>query len=279
MLHLIVHADDFGLSEKVNEGILESHLNGILTSTSIMATGSAFDHAISIAKSLPSLDVGVHLTLVEEEPVLDSDTLPSLINKDGKFHFGAMEFTKRYMTGKICLQEVESELQAQITKVTNSGVNVSHLDSHQHLHMLPRVLNITVELAKKFGIHAIRIPKESVHVNMLAERRFFSRVPALLILRFFCHKARNMPVTRTDHFAGFFYGGNLHKKNLQKVIKHLPINGTCELMCHPGIDDPVSNYDHWGYHWSKELEALTNPVVSSLISSKGIKIISYRELP
>jgi len=278
MLYLIVHADDFGLSRKVNEGILEAHLHGILTSTSIIASGSYFEHAISICESTPSLDVGVHLTLVEEEPILGADKIRSLVNKEGKLHSQALEFTKKYMAGRICLQEVKAELQAQITRVTSSGISISHVESHQHLHMLPNILRVVVQLAKEFGIDAIRIPDESFHINMLTKWSFFSRALELIILKFFCRRAGNIPLARTDYFGGFFCSGKLDKENLQKLLGNLPPSGTCELMCHPGLHDTNSRYRHWGYHWSEELRALTDPNISKLVSARGIKLISYRDL-
>jgi len=96
MLKLIVNADDFGLTEKVNEGILKCFSNGILRSTSLMANGQSFEHAIGIIRSNPELDIGVHLTLVEEKPVLDAAKLPSLVGEDGHFHKHAINFTKKY---------------------------------------------------------------------------------------------------------------------------------------------------------------------------------------
>ncbi|HEY4713486.1 MAG TPA: ChbG/HpnK family deacetylase, partial [Aquirhabdus sp.] len=114
---LIVHADDFGISEQVNDGILKAHLNGILTSTSIMATGAAFDHAVSISNSVPSLDVGIHLTLVEEKPLLEMRQISSLLDNNGRFYGHATIFTKKYLFGKIRIDEVVHELDAQIQKV------------------------------------------------------------------------------------------------------------------------------------------------------------------
>ena len=95
MLLLVVNADDFGLNEKVNEAILKSYTNGILRSASLMANGQSFDHAIKIIKSNPKLDIGVHLTLVEEKPVLTVDKLPSLLNENGHFHKHAINFYKK----------------------------------------------------------------------------------------------------------------------------------------------------------------------------------------
>ena len=278
MKKLIVNADDFGLSEKINEGIVQAHLWGIVTSTSIMANGAAFEHAISICRSVGSLDVGIHLTLVEEKPILPGYRIPTLVNREGRFHDHAGRFIGRYLTGQVCLQEVREELEAQIRRVVNESVSISHIDSHQHIHMLPQILRISVELAQEYRIPAIRFPREIVRIEMLRGRGSVSRVLGMLILNLFCRLGRNAMAVRTDHFVGFFFGGNLHKKHLQKVLEQLPLNGTCELMCHPGLDDPNTRYGHWGYHWSDELNALLDQETVDIVRHKGIELISYREL-
>src|SRR5262245_59394055 len=100
MLQLIVHADDFGLSEPVNRGILQAHQQGILTSTSIMAGGTSFRHAVDLARANPSLDIGVHLTLVEERPLLPASELSSLVDGSGRFYSHASVLTRRYLMGR-----------------------------------------------------------------------------------------------------------------------------------------------------------------------------------
>ncbi len=278
MGQLIIHADDFGLTEKVNAGILKAHLEGILTSTSIMATGSAFSEAIKMCQKVPSLDTGVHLTLVGEKSILSQDVIRSLVNKEGMFHAHATQFVQNYYCGRISLDEVYRELEAQICKVLNTGIAISHLDSHQHLHMLPRILSITVELAKKYRIAAIRFPSEKFSCTMLRELSQLPRIAQLLVLNTFCYLGRNMEALRTDRFFGFLYGGNLTKDNLSKIIETFPQKGTWELMCHPGMEDSESSYGIWGYHWQEELDALLDSDITNILNRKGISLISYRDL-
>jgi predicted glycoside hydrolase/deacetylase ChbG (UPF0249 family) len=159
-LRLIVHGDDFGLAAAVNEGITQAHRHGILTSTSLIACGAAFDHAVSWSRETPSLDVGVHLTLVEEEPLQPPSSIPTLVTDSGRLHRNAWTFTRRYVTGQISLREVRLELDAQIRRVTEAGITPSHLDSHQHLHALPGIMRIVVELARRHQIAAVRLPRE-----------------------------------------------------------------------------------------------------------------------
>ena len=157
MRHLIVHADDFGLTSSINAGIIDAHLNGILTSSSIMANGKAFDEAVDLAFSVPTLDVGVHLTLVEETPLVPPGEVPSLVSKNKKLLPNARSVFLRHLKNQLNLQHIRAELEAQITKVTATGLPISHVDGHQHLHVLPGVFPIVIELAEKYNIGAIRV--------------------------------------------------------------------------------------------------------------------------
>lgn len=275
---LIVHADDFGLSEKVNEGIVKAHLEGIVTSTSLMAVGAAFEHAVQLTRSTSTLDVGVHLTLTGEAPVSKPADIPSLLNQDSCFNDHANAFVKRYLLQKISLEDIRKELDAQICKAIDHGIAISHLDGHQHIHMLPGIRRIVGELAQQYAIPSIRYPKERLHPYMLLERNGIGRLVQLLALNTFCTIARTADALRPDTFVGFFFGGNLTEENLIKILKHLPANGICELMCHPGLHDADSRYQHWGYPWQGELDALTSPNVKMLLQSSGVELIPYSAL-
>ena len=276
---LIVHADDFGLSEAVNHGILDAHSNGVLTSTSIMAGAEAFDHAVGLSLASPSLDVGVHLTLVEEQPVLDPALIPSLLGENRRFHRHATVFTSEYFRGRISLVQVEAEFEAQIGKVLAAGLRVSHLDSHQHLHMLPGVLKVTLDLARRHGVPFVRFPRETIAPYMLRAPAGASRVAQLAVLNLFCALGeKRFAGRRTDHFVGFYHGGDLNRANLRALAARLPACGVTELMCHPGRDDPASGRAHWGYGWAAELEALTDPEVARILQRRGVSLISYRDM-
>jgi chitin disaccharide deacetylase len=275
---LIVHGDDFGLSEGVNEGIVQSHLDGVLTSASLIASGAAFEHAIRLLRDTPTLDIGVHLTLVGEKPVSSAVVVPSLIGSNGHFHRHAGAFMKRYLIGAISLQEVRRELSAQIAKVVACGVKVTHLDSHQHLHMVPGIRRVVGELAREQSIPSVRYPREAPRLYMLQHQRRIIRLSQLLVLNTFCAFAPASDAKRPDHFFGFYYGGALDKGNLLKILKALPSSGTCELMCHPGLNDPESRYAEWGYRWEDERDALTDKAIKDYIARKGIQLISYADL-
>lgn len=278
MLSLIVSADDFGLTEKVNEAILKSYRNGILRSVSLMANGKSFDHAVSIIKSNPELDVGIHLTLVEEKPILNVERLPSLVGETEHFHSHAFDFTKKYFSEKISLDEVRIELTAQIEKILDHGIKISHIDSHQHLHMLPKILDITIELANNYNIKFIRFPKEKFRGYMLRDLKSIDRIAQMAVINHFCSKAKEKISFKTDYFAGFYFGGKLNKQNLITLIYNLPSDGVCELMCHPGLTDDSTNYSHWKYRQVEEMLALVDTEVAEVLLKRNIEITSFKNL-
>ncbi len=278
MLNLIVNADDFGISEKVNEGIYNAFTHGILTSTSIIANGRAFDHAVGIYKTIQDLDAGVHLTLLEEQPVADKSRIPSLLTAEGSFKKNATNFTKDYFLGKINLDEVLFEFEVQILKIKDSGISISHMDSHQHIHMLPGIFKIAVALARKHNIPAIRIPYERPRRYMLKKSSMFLRLIQLMVLNRFCRYNVLSGLISPNYFVGFYYSGNLTYEYLKRILQDIPREGFCELICHPGVDDPDSRYLHWDYQWKKELEALTHKDVRSFLAENNIKLSSYKQM-
>lgn len=275
---LIVHADDFGLSQKVNEGIVKAHLDGIVTSTSLIPSGEAFEHAIQLARTNPTLDIGVHLTLTGEAALMGRGDIPTLLAEDGRFHAHAVDFVKQYLGRRIHLDEVERELDAQIRKVLDNGIRVSHLDGHQHIHILPAIRDRVGALARKYAIPAIRYPRERVSSYMLREGAGKGRLLQLIGLNAFCTIARTSGATAPDRFFGFFFGGNLTQENLLKILDNLPATGTCELMCHPGMHDSHSGYSHWNYRWQVELDALMSREVKDYLRAMGVKLIAYKDL-
>jgi chitin disaccharide deacetylase len=275
---LIVNADDFGLSEAVNIGIVDSHKNGIVTSTSLMACGAAFAHAVKLAKEVTTLDVGVHLTLTGERPVLPAARVPTLVDEEGRFIPHTTTFLQCYLLGRIRLSEVERELDAQVERVTAEGLSASHLDGHQHVHMLPGIRRVVGRIARRHGITAIRFPREAPKSYMLAETRRLGRLLQLLAVNASCAIAPVNDARRSDHFCGFFFGGRLNRRNLSRLLRELPLSGTVELMCHPGRADPQSVYSDWRYCWQDELDALTDTRTAELLRQGGVKLTSYAAL-
>jgi hopanoid biosynthesis associated protein HpnK len=277
---LIINADDFGLHESINTGIIQAHRDGCVTSTTIIAGGPAFDQAVNLARQCPGLGVGVHLTLVGLRSVAHGD-VRSLLTGDGSFYPGYLAFTREYLKGRIEPEHVETELRCQLQKVVGSGIKITHLDSHQHLHVLPRFPRIIGGLAREFGVERIRIPAEPVGFLGTDEwlcGRLLGRTAltgwAVWAKRQYRHQGLRYP----DYFFGMLSGGRTNYQNLQTILAQLP-EGTTEIMMHPGHDNAVLDAAyHWGYQWQAELEALRSPTILDLLHKLNVTLINFREL-
>ena len=272
-LNLIVNADDFGISEAINRGIVEAHVRGIVTSTSIMATAPKFEHAVELARQRPSLAVGVHLVLTEQRPLIGAAAAASLVRSDGTFEPHLKQLLKKRLRGHVAMSEVRSELDAQIRRVRAAGIAINHLDGHQHVHVLPGIARIVAELAAAHGISAVRYPTERVRGYMLRSAKHAQRVVEQAALSMFCASSPLARLRRSDEFVGFYFGGRLDEANLETVLAGLPKRGTVELMCHPG-DEGMRPQDDWHYAWAAERDALTSPRIRELLLARGMQLVS-----
>src|SRR5262249_48026924 len=125
---LIVNADDFGLADGVNLGILDAHFKGVVTSTTLLANGSAFDNAVMMLKSAPELGVGIHLNLTQGPPVSPASMIPTLLNCRKHLYLSPRSLWSAIKGHRVSLSELEMELRAQIRKVINAGISPTHLD-------------------------------------------------------------------------------------------------------------------------------------------------------
>ncbi|HEX6772057.1 MAG TPA: ChbG/HpnK family deacetylase, partial [Acidobacteriaceae bacterium] len=156
---LIINADDFGLAGGVNQAILELNAANVLPSATLMATGAAFRDAVHAAFQQASLGVGCHVVLVDGRPQSHPSQLPTLAPA-GQLRSSLNAFTLDLFAGRISPQEIESEAIAQIRKVQSAGITVTHLDTHKHTHMFPRVLRPLIRAALACRVPAIRNPFE-----------------------------------------------------------------------------------------------------------------------
>lgn len=283
MSKLIVNADDFGLHSAVNESIIEGHCTGIITSTSLLAGGDAFTEAVSMAKENPELGIGIHIALVGGlRPICDPSEVPSLVTKDGVFPDTYLEFMKRIYMGKIHYDELRKEIQRQIVKIIESGLTVTHIDGHQHMHILPTVLPIVVEQAKKYGIKAIRIPDEkTTFINhMFNPIRFIGKCGLSTVASRARTFVRNQNMTSTQFFWGMMNGGHIDQISMIGILKAIYTHpGAHEIMIHPGSNDSIlGNRYNWGYHWEQELRAVTSNHTRLYIRQHNMELINYGDL-
>ena len=279
MKQLIINADDFGRHELINRAVKIAYEKGCLKSASIMAGGIAFDDAVKTAKNLPNLGVGVHLTLANGNPILPQKKIPSLVTGEGIFYDNHAEFLKRYLQGKINFDEVRAELAAQIEKVLRAGLKPTHIDSHQHLHHVPKIIEIVLELADTAKIHAIRISDTKIFEGDFGGvGQFIGRVGLASLAKFAAHKARKKNFAMPDHFTGIVAGESVTENFMLNLIENLR-GGTTEVMLHPGTDNSVlKSFCKWEHNFEAELQAVTSPKVLKLLDEKNISAVNFNAL-
>lgn len=288
MRRLIVNADDFGLTQGVNRAIVEAHNQGIVTSSTLMANGRAFDDAVQGAACAPRLSIGCHVVLVDGSPVFRNNqtgtTLSSDQFDDGRFYDSLSGFALRLVRGRIDDDDIEAEATAQIRKLQAAGIVVSHLDTHKHTHILPRVLRPLLRAARACGVPAMRNPFGPVHISVVARRpqlwKRFSQLTALSRLgKSFRKSVAAADILTPDGTVGIVATGAMDLPLFESIVHSLP-EGTWELVCHPGYNDS----DLAGIRTrlrdsrAQELRLLASPEAREILARSGVQLSSYREL-
>ncbi len=279
---LIVNADDFGYTKGINQGIIEAHKKGILTSCSIMANSEYFEDAVMRLKQVDDLSVGVHLTLSNLKSVLSANQVPLLVSKEGYFPKSPAILIQRFMMFPVSLQQVRAELRAQCEKIISYGIIPSHIDTHKHFHLYMPLFKIVIQIALEFNINAVRVPYDSIQMKSSKPKRRFSKIiiqtiKVMQIRMKKMLKANN--IKYPDHFFGFQYTGLLDEDILVNLIRNLP-NGTTELMCHPGFFTKDLKEAKTKLKESRkiELNALISKKVIEEIRKNNIKLINYSNI-
>jgi predicted glycoside hydrolase/deacetylase ChbG (UPF0249 family) len=266
---LVVNADDFGFTPDVNEGIVEAHRRGILTATTLMANGAAFDEAVKLARETPSLDIGCHLVLIGGRSLVTGRALPASVPQ---------------LLGALAAREVRpyDELAAQVRKIMEAGIHPTHLDTHKHTHLAPPVLDAVARLGEEFGIRWVRrpfdFPLNALRGTVPRLKRLTSDALGLMRRRF--HRVLQRHGCRTtDHFAGFQITGRFRTAELVELLAAIP-EGSTELMCHPGRCGAALRSARTRLKESREqeMEALVAPEVRAALERNRIELVAYAGL-
>lgn len=268
MKHLIVTADDLGLAKSINEGIAKAYSEGIITSISVISAGEAFEDAVRVIKELGLKEIGAHLSLTETRPLLSTS----------KFYKNHNEFFYNFFLKKISTDEIHKELKVQLELLKKAGVRITHINSHEHIHIIPQVLDVFIRLAREYNIPAIRYPRGDRPARPLSLREVYKS----FILKYFTAKTdrilHNSNMVYTDFFIGLLDAGRLNIAIIKEMIKTLK-DGVTEIVTHPGFLSPEI-LEHYAWHTGGEAElfALTDNRVKNAIKNNSIKLITYGEL-
>lgn len=287
MKRLIVNADDFGLAESVNDGIIASHDFGVLTSASLLANGSALAHATASGLQYPGLSLGVHLNLSSGAPVSNAALVPSLVNERGELYLSPVRLGVALLCRRIPLEHIRAELRAQVIKIFDAGVTPTHLDGHLHVHVLPQIAPLVIEIAREFCIRCIRCPAEDLETSLpllwrhggafLAKwNRSAIAYGVTSLARPFREQLRAAGLVCPDAFCGLAHTGFLNVRTLSELLASIK-PGVTELMCHPGYAS--AELQSFGGSLTKarasELVALTAPEIKNRVERLGIRLINF----
>jgi len=270
VIRLVVNADDLGLHPRIDAGILRAHREGIVTSATVLATGSSAREAIAAARS-QGLALGVHLCLTTRlPPAAPASEVKSLV-PDGRFRAGWSDVVAAWISRRIRLEDVDREFRAQIDRARQLGAEPDHLDGHQHLHLLPGISRIVVAIAREQRL-PIRWPIAAPGESWLAHPGSALKTTLIAALSF---------ATRRNGASGLsglgtFEAGMLNEERLLALLSRLG-DGDYEVGCHPGEDvDQVPEEPDWRYRWTEELEALCSHSVRALVEGRRIALTTYR---
>lgn len=271
---LIVNADDFGRTLGVSQGILRAHLDGIVTSSTVMTNLRDASNAVRLAQAeAPALALGVHLNITFGKPILPPSEVSSLIDPEGCF-WGR----DAYFAGRISpdMAQIRAEWSAQIERLRDAGVTPDHLDSHHHVAAFsPVLMEIYLDLALQLGCGARPFLPADISAEQLAA--IYPPQGATHLRAHSDECAKSAPVKRPDQFFAGFFAEHATIAHLLTLLSNLP-QGISELMCHPGLVDgellATSGYAH---ERERELHALTSPEVKDAIARSDILLTTYRE--
>ena len=271
---LVVNADDMGLTAGVCRAVGRAHSAGIVTSTSVLAVGAAFEQAAATVRAADGLALGAHLAIVgEDRPLLSAREVPTLVDREGRFPLSYRTVVARGAAGRIDRDDVAREFRAQLERVQGIGVPVTHLDTHQHTHLWPGVAAAVVDLARQAGIRCVRLPGSrrrgplGTGVRMLAGR-----------LR---RRLDQAGLVATGAYAGLDEAGHLDGERFATALRSLTDGGaaTAEINTHPGeAGEPDLSRFEWGYRWADELAMLTAPSTRSLVESSGWRLATFADV-
>lgn len=236
---MTIVADDAGLCPEVDEAVRILHDRGIVGRASLLANMPQFDSSVNDLRVRPTLEVAVHLNLTDGPPVLPPAAVPTLVDETGLFkggrHYGVIA---GIVTGRLSRREIHREWRAQIEKVQRAGLTPCELNAHGHLHLLPHLHGIVLDLQREFRIGGVRLVRSRewprgvlLHACSIALRRGLRR--------------RGLPHVWLDRSVGLRKPGEVDSRIRRGEL--LAARGPrTDLIVHPAAR-PNAYHDRWGY--------------------------------
>jgi hopanoid biosynthesis associated protein HpnK len=273
-VNLILTADDFGRSHEINQAVVRAHRAGTLTAASLMVAGSAADEAIVIARENPKLAIGLHLVAVDGPAVLSADQIPALVDRSGRFPNAPAGLGIRYALSREARRQLKREIEAQFARFAESGLPLSHVDGHQHMHLHPAVFPMIVPLAARYGAKRVRIVHDDLGLSLRHDRtklltRCIWAASFAWLGRLARRRLRRTDLAAADRVYGLLQSGRMSDNYVLDLLQQIGNprdHRLAEIYFHPTIGDRT---DAWGPN-PGDFRTLLNPAVLRMISARGM---------
>lgn len=280
MKRAIVSADDFGMSLEVNEAIETAHRRGLLSTASLMVAGAAAQDAIERARRMPTLNVGLHLVVIEGPATLPHNRLPLITGADGWFSSSQLGLGVDYFFRPEGRRELALEINAQFEAFARTGLRLDHANAHKHMHLHPTVGRMMIDIGKRHGLNAVRVPLEPPEPLYAAGTYTDSLGDAALRhwTRLLRHQARSAGMATNDWCFGLAWSGHMTADRVAALAAHLP-DGVSEIYFHPAtgknalINRLMPTYAH-----EAELDALCAPGFKNGLEHSGAQLCGWQDV-
>ncbi|MBS0380112.1 MAG: hopanoid biosynthesis-associated protein HpnK [Proteobacteria bacterium] len=270
---LIITADDFGSSPAVNRAVARAARAGVLSAASLMVGGAHAAEAVEIAKSLPSLAVGLHLVLTDGTATLPAAQLPGLVEAGGRFRHGMVYDAFRYALSPRLRAEAQREIRAQFLAFRATGLPLDHVNAHKHFHLHPLLLRLVLDTGREFGLGAVRVPAEPW--GFVARCGPAALAHRVLLAPWLVHLRRELArrgIAHNDWVYGLSGSGRFDAALMKRVLAQLP-SGVTEIYVHPS----ERAADGAGHASPADLAALLSTEVGDLIGALGVRACGFSE--
>jgi hopanoid biosynthesis associated protein HpnK len=275
---IILNADDFGHSASVNAAVMRAHREGLLTSASLMVAGEAVEEAVALARETPTLAVGLHVVVAGGQAALPRRDISHVVDGRGCFPNDPLRLGLRYFLSGTAQQELSRELTAQFDRFAATGLPLTHVDSHLHMHMHPTVFNLLLPLAEQYGAKGLRLPRDDLWLSLCYDRRRAGTKAAWatvfgLLSRWCLGRLRDCHLAVTQRVYGLMQSGQMQEAYVVKLLRCLKVP-TAELYFHPAT---VAGGEDLGPN-PGDLATLLSPTVRQVIQERGMRLATYPTL-
>jgi hopanoid biosynthesis associated protein HpnK len=243
-----------------------------------MVGAPATADAVDRARQLRSLKVGLHVVLTDGRPVLPPSRVPNLVDESGRFRGNIVSASVRIFVDPMVRQQVSDEIDAQFKVFVATGLQLDHVDCHQHCHLHPTIAHLILDIGQRYGMKALRIPSEPLRVLRLVEKHTSSRLSLVTATCAAYLRARVLRrrLVVPDRVFGLAWSGAMTESRVAGLLAHLP-DGLTEIYSHPATSNSFSGATP-GYCYVDELAALVVPGIVSAASGHGIRLIGYSDV-